>query len=533
MNEQSQNGFDSLINDAELLKKIIALGFTTATPIQSSCIPAALAGKDVIAQAQTGSGKTLAFIAPLIEKLQTSDPRKTFSLVITPTRELALQIEKVFNSLSDQISPTVLIGGVDFEKQKSSLSKDPRVVIGTPGRILDFLRQKIINLQGCEYFVLDEADEMLSMGFIDDVRAILSKLPKKRQGLFVSATISPRVEMLAQSFLQKPERISIAESEELTPKIVHQFVEVGSDLMAKPQALCDLIEVLRPVSAIIFCNTKSDTKLVEVLLRRRGFDARRINSDLSQSQRDRIMRLIRDEELRFLVATDIAARGIDIEQIDLVVNFNIHDQPETYVHRTGRTGRAGRSGTAISLISAKDWGMFHHLKKVVDFEFQKIELPSDEEVASARLSHLYEILRATSYELTSKDQLVAKKLLSDAGGYQDVSEDLVEHIAKLSRYALEHFVSLDQKSLDEEEVEEKKPSNKKQSDSREKDSANDNKPRENKPRENKPREKRAREDKERPRQERKPRNEREPQAEKEPRQDNQRQDSQRQDSNEQ
>lgn len=444
--------FDNLITETKLLKKVLDLGFSTATPIQTQCIPAALSGKDIIAQAQTGSGKTLAYLVPLIEKLSTSDKQNTFALVITPTRELALQVEHVFRSLSDEVTANILIGGVDFDKQKSALQKDNRVVVGTPGRILDFLKQKALILNNCEYFVLDEADEMLSMGFIDDVRAILARLPKKRQGLFVSATISPRIEMLAQSFLYKPTRITVAEREDLIPQIKHQYIEVDSDLMSKPLALCDLIEVLRPRSAIVFCNTKSDTKLVEVLLRRRGFDARRINSDLSQKQRDKVMRKIRDEELRFLIATDIAARGIDIEQIDLVVNYNIHEQAETYVHRTGRTGRAGRSGTAISLIGARDWGMFHHLKKVLGFEFEQIQLPTEEDIASARLSHLYEILRDSTTELHNKDLIVAKKLLADAGD----NELLIENIAKLSRFTLEHYIKLEEMSLDEEEVEEEK-----------------------------------------------------------------------------
>ena len=298
--------------------------------------------------------------------------------------------------------------------------------------------------------MLDEADEMLSMGFLQDVRAILSRLPDQRQGLFVSATITPRVDMLVHSFLSQPEHIEVSSPEEEHPDIEHFYCEVGSDLMAKPLALCDLIETQRPRSTIIFCNTKSDTTLVEALLRRRGFDARRINSDLSQSQRSRIMKKIRADELKILVATDIAARGLDIEQIELVVNYAIHDQSETYVHRTGRTGRAGRSGRAVSLVGARDFGAFHHLQKMIDVEIKKLPLPTDEEVADARLAHLYEILREEKIEVKDRDLIVSKKLLKEMGEIENAPEELENILAKLSLATVEHFVQQEAKSLEEE-----------------------------------------------------------------------------------
>jgi ATP-dependent RNA helicase DeaD len=322
--------------------------------------------------------------------------------------------------------------------------------VGTPGRILDLLRQKVLQLNRCRYFALDEADEMLSMGFIEDIRTILSRLPDRRQGMFVSATITGRVEMLARSFLTKPGLILIGDFNTDIPDIEHLYCEVGGELMAKPQALCDLIETMRPRSAIIFCNTKSDTNLVEALLRRRGFDARRINSDLNQNKRDRIMNQIRAEELQFLVATDIAARGLDIEQIDLVVNYSIHDQTETYIHRTGRTGRAGRSGKAVSLIGPRDHGAFHFLKKVVDFDFRKLPLPNEDEVADARLTHMYELIRLRSIELSERDVLVAKKLVRELGAIAEPTDELSEMVAKLCRFSVEHFIAAEAKALDEE-----------------------------------------------------------------------------------
>ncbi len=454
--------FSSIIDDAEILARLDKLGFHTPTDVQRLAVPPAMAGNDVVAQAQTGSGKTLAFSLPLLKRLYESSPSKkdTFALLIAPTRELALQIQQVITSLDDEIAPVLVIGGADEQKQRKALERDARVVVGTPGRLLDMIKRKVVKLRTCRYFVLDEADEMLSMGFIEDVRAILAKLPNKRQGMFVSATITPRVDMLANSFLSKAQQINVADFKEDKAPIEHLYCEVTGDLMAKPSALCDIIETQRPRSAIIFCNTKSDTQLVEVLLRRRGFDARRINSDLTQSQREKVIKKIRAEDLQLLVATDIAARGLDIEQIDLVVNYAIHDQPESYVHRTGRTGRAGRAGRAISLVGPRDFGAFHYLQKVVDFDFNKLELPTDEEVAAARLAHLYEILRTQEIEVDERLTMVAQKLVRDNSDIENPPEELSAAIGMLCGFATEHFVNQESKSLDEE-LEAAPPSNEK------------------------------------------------------------------------
>ncbi len=445
--------FEDLVSNSLVLEAIAKLGFTEPSPVQAAAIKPAISGKDLIIQAKTGSGKTLAFAIPLLstlyEKLGSDIPNSPFAMIISPTRELALQIADVITSISD-IEPVRIIGGADMEKQVKALKKDPRIVVGTPGRILDLIKQKKLNLQKCRYFVLDEADEMLSMGFLPDVRAILTRLPDKRQGLFVSATISPRVDMLANSFLTKAEQIITETPDSEMPDVEHFYCEVGNNIMSKPAALSDFIETWRPNSAIIFCNTKSDTELVESVLRRRGFDARRINSDLNQSQRTRIMKKIRAGELQFLIATDIAARGLDIEQIDLVVNFSIHEQPESYVHRTGRTGRAGRSGRAVSLVGPRDFGSFHFLNKVLDIEFKKIDLPTEEEVAEARLAHLYEIIRVSSLEVKDRDLLVSRKLIQDLGAIAEPPEALIEMCAKLSRFSIEHHIRSEAESLEEE-----------------------------------------------------------------------------------
>jgi len=377
--------FSQLLSDNELVKALNERGLTTPTKVQAASIPEALAGHDLIVQAQTGSGKTLAFSLPILEKLRKSpETFGTQALIVTPTRELALQVRQVITSIAPDIKPPCIIGGASARDQIAELREDSRIVVGTPGRLLDLIEQREILLRKCRQFVLDEADEMLSMGFVEEVRTILSKLPKPRQGLFFSATITPRVQMLTKSFLKDPKTIVIETDTESAPEIEHLYCNIESGITAKAIALCNIIDVHKPDSAIVFCNTKSDTELVEVYLQRRGFDARRINSDLSQKERDSIMTALRTGELRFLIATDVAARGIDIKQLDLVINYSIHDQPETYVHRTGRTGRAGRKGRALSLVGPQDFSAFYSLRKTLSVEMKELALPTAEEIEIAR-----------------------------------------------------------------------------------------------------------------------------------------------------
>ncbi|MDZ4786085.1 MAG: DEAD/DEAH box helicase [bacterium] len=368
--------FSTILNDSELVEALKARGITLATKVQAASLPEALAGHDLIIQAQTGSGKTLAFVLPLISKLRTlPDFKGTFALIVTPTRELAVQVTEVIMSIAPDIKPTCVIGGANPRAQVRSLKEDPRIVVGTPGRIMDFLQGGELNLKKCAHFVLDEADEMLSMGFVEEVKTILSRLPKPRQGFFFSATVTPRVQSLSKSFLNNPKIITIESATESAPDIEHFFCRVDGGITSKSDALVKIIEIYKPLSAIVFCNTKSDTELVEVMLKRKGLDAQRINSDLSQSQRDGIMKNLRDGTLRFLIATDVAARGIDIEQLDLVVNYSIHNESETYVHRTGRTGRAGRSGKAISLVGPHDFSAFYSLTRALTVKIKELSLP--------------------------------------------------------------------------------------------------------------------------------------------------------------
>lgn len=446
--EESPKTFKEIVTNPAVLAALEKLQITIPTPVQAQAIPCALTGKDMIVQAKTGSGKTLAFVLPLLTHVEkAADQRSTFALIVTPTRELANQITSVIAAVTDKVAPVCLIGGASMREQEEALARDHRVIVGTPGRILDFIRQRHIILRKCQYFVLDEADEMLSMGFLEEVRAILSRLPDRRQGLFVSATITPRVDMLANSFLSKPERIIINTKGEEAAPIEHLYCEVSNEITAKANAVCDFIETQRPRSTVIFCNTKSDTELVEVFLRRRGFNARRLNSDLPQRERDLIMAQIRAGELQILIATDIAARGLDVDLIDLVFNYAIPEESEVYVHRTGRTGRAGRSGRAISLVGPQDFTAFQSLKRFVNFELTKVALPTEEDVLNARLAHFYEIVRKQEIEVQQKELVLAKKLLLELGGIEEPSEEFLNLSAKLMRFTIEHCVRQEAKAV--------------------------------------------------------------------------------------
>ena len=443
--------FRDLITSPELLSSLERLGFTTPTPVQRETLPAAIAGRDVIAQAKTGSGKTLAYVLPLLSQLQQMGSRPgTYGIILAPTRELANQICEVIRSVAPEVSPACIIGGISSKAQIQDLARDRRVVVGTPGRILDLLEQREILLRSCRFFTVDEVDEMFSMDFVEDVRKILSRLPPERQGMFISATVTPRVEMLAGTFLRDPVKVIINSPAEAAPLIDHTYCSVGGEVTAKVTALCDLIETRNPRSAIIFCNTKSDTELVEVYLRRRGYDARLLNSDLNQRQRDAIVALIRAEKLRFLVGTDIAARGLDIDHIDLVVNYALPDQHESYVHRSGRTARAGRHGTAISLIGPQDFAAFRDIRRHLPLTFTEIPLPTEQDVLEARSRHITQLVESMPAERQPRELAVAEKVIAALAPGQVATPELIAMTSKLCRSLLEYQAMLAHKAAAEE-----------------------------------------------------------------------------------
>jgi ATP-dependent RNA helicase DeaD len=355
------------------------LGWRDPMPVQTATIPAMRAHRDLIVQARTGSGKTGAFGIPIVVEIDTA-LRAPQAMVLTPTRELANQVATELITIGKHRGVVCLpiYGGVGYGPQLDGLQAGPHVVVGTPGRILDHLGAGRLKLGRLRFFVLDEADELLSLGFWPDMREIERYLPPKeeRQTCLFSATMPEKVRALTRVFQREPEFVTLSEGQIAPAEIEHFFYLVSAQ--EKEQSLIRILEYEDPESAIIFCNTKDDVRYVTAFLQRRGFDADQISGDLAQAARERAMARIKAGELRYLVATDVAARGIDISDLACVISYAAPDSPEVYVHRTGRTGRAGKAGIALSLVSALDIGNFRYLQNVNRMQIAERKLPSDE-----------------------------------------------------------------------------------------------------------------------------------------------------------
>jgi ATP-dependent RNA helicase DeaD len=350
-------------------------------PVQARVIPAMRAGDDLIVKAMTGSGKTGAFGIPLVTEID-AELRACQALVMLPTRELAGQVAGELRILGKPkgVDCLPIYGGVGYAEQIEGIEAGYHIIVGTPGRILDHLGSGRLKFDKVRTLVLDEADEMLSLGFWPDMREINRHLPKGRQSCLFSATIPERVRSLSRHFLNDPKYVSLSEEHAAPQEIEHSFVVTTAQ--EKERNLVRIIEYEDPESAIIFCNTKDDVRFVTTYLQRRGFDADQISGDLSQAAREKAMGRIKKGKLRFLVATDVAARGIDISDLSHVIGYSAPMSPEVYVHRTGRTGRAGKAGTAISLVSGLDIGNFRYLQQVNKIEITERKLPTDAEIAA-------------------------------------------------------------------------------------------------------------------------------------------------------
>lgn len=352
------------------------LGFASLTPVQQASLPLSLQGQNLVIQARTGSGKTLGYALPLLAHIASvSFLERTVALIVAPTRELAQQIGDVIAKIQDMFVPVVVIGGARIRDQLDSVAQDARVVVGTPGRLLDLIRRREISMSDCRFFVLDEADEMLSMGFFEEVEQILKGIPKGSHGIFTSATLTDRVLMLADKYLPRHEKVVVTEADdgvESTGEILHYYVKIGSDLLGKADAVERLMAKFKPRSLIVFCNTKSDTDFVEAVLTKRGVSLRKMNSDLTQSMREQVLQELRNGDVQVLVATDLAARGLDIDTIDLVIHYALPDNSEVYTHRSGRTGRAGRAGTSVSIIGPGDLLTLFQMRKSSTIPFQEL-----------------------------------------------------------------------------------------------------------------------------------------------------------------
>ena len=354
-------------NVCEALRK---KGIKEATPVQEAAIPLARAGKDVIAQAQTGTGKTLAFLLPILGKIK-PQAEVAQALVVTPTRELAIQIAKVAAVVGEAagVSSLVIYGGQDIERQKQKLRRHPQLIIGTPGRLLDHLRRSTIDLSQVNKVVLDEADEMMRLGFIEDVEVLLKASANDRQLMLFSATMPDRIKALAARYMRAPENIKI-NSENVTLDAIEQVI-IDTTEEQKIDRLCECINGDNPYLAMVFCHTKQRAHMVTMALAARGYLVDELHGDLSQVQRALVLKRFRKAELQILCATDIAARGLDIEGVTHVFNYDIPHDAESYIHRIGRTGRAGQQGKAVTFVNARQYDLLRRIETGIKNRIRK------------------------------------------------------------------------------------------------------------------------------------------------------------------
>ncbi|HEX6036676.1 DEAD/DEAH box helicase [Longimicrobium sp.] len=402
------NAFADLGIAPEILTALEGLGYEEPTPIQVRAIPILLGGRDVIGRAATGTGKTAAFALPLVQRV---DPASGSiqALVMAPTRELAVQVAEATHKYGARRGVRVLAvyGGQDISRQLRELRRGVHVVVGTPGRLLDHIRRGSLDLSGTGYVVLDEADEMLDMGFIEDIEAILDALPSERQTALFSATFPPRIADLARKALKEPERVTI-EREKLDTPLVRQVAYLVPR-QHKLEALARVLDVEAPTSAIIFCRTRTEVDELTAALGVRGYHPEALHGGLAQAQRDRVMTRFRQGTADLLIATDVAARGLDVEHVSHVVNYDIPQTPEVYVHRIGRTGRAGREGTALTLVLPRERFLLRAIERTTGQPIEHARVPKSQEVRErkrARLSDAVRDLIATGEGLEPFRQMV-------------------------------------------------------------------------------------------------------------------------------
>jgi ATP-dependent RNA helicase DeaD len=379
--------FDDLGLSEPVRKALRDVGYESPSPIQAATIPPMLAGRDVVGLAQTGTGKTAAFALPVLSNLDVADKKAPQVLVLAPTRELALQVSEAFGRYAARMKGVQVLpvyGGQGYGIQLSALRRGVHVVVGTPGRIMDHLEKRTLDLSALRFLVLDEADEMLKMGFAEDVDTILASTPATKQVALFSATMPPQIRRIAEKHLNDPVEIRVENQSRTADNITQRWLTVSYP--RKVDALTRILEVENFEGMIVFVRTKNETETLAEKLRARGFSATAINGDIAQVQRERTVNQLRDGKLDILVATDVAARGLDVERISHVVNYDIPTDPEAYVHRIGRTGRAGRSGDAISFVTPREKGLLRHIERSTRQKITPMDLPSVDDVNTTRLA---------------------------------------------------------------------------------------------------------------------------------------------------
>ena len=394
--------FRELGLDENILRAIDAMGFEEPSKIQAEVIPVLLEGHDVIGQAQTGTGKTLAFGAPILSRIRKSEG-KINSIILTPTRELAIQVNDELNRIAKftKVKLLPVYGGQPIERQISALRRGIDIVVGTPGRVLDLIRRKVIDLGSISFLVLDEADEMLNMGFIDDIEEIIKNSNEDRQTMLFSATMPSEIKKLAKRYMKaETKHIAILKSSMTVATVDQYYYEIKNK--DRFESLCRILDVDEPSSAIIFCKTKRGVDELVEGLQGRGYSAEGMHGDMNQNQRINTLRKFKEGSVEFLIATDVAARGIDVENVTHVINYDLPQEIESYVHRIGRTGRANREGVAYTLVTAREYMSLKQIEKATKSKIRRREIPTVDEIFSSKyknmLSRINETLEGDSYK---------------------------------------------------------------------------------------------------------------------------------------
>lgn len=446
------NSFTATNLSPEILRAIGELGFETPTPIQQQTIPfITSSSQDLIALAQTGTGKTAAFSLPVIDMLDANN-RDIQLLVLCPTRELCLQINRDIQSYTKylpKIKSVAVYGGNSIREQIKDLHQKPQIVVGTPGRIIDMIGRGVLKLAHIYWLVLDEADEMLSMGFKEDLETIIAETPEEKQTLLFSATMSREVERISKNFLNRPHRISVGHINEVKKNISHEYYVVQHN--QKKEALRRLIDVSPNQYSIVFCRTRRETQEVADFLMQLGYAADALHGDLSQAQRDTVMKKFRLKNITILVATDVAARGLDVDSLTHVIHYTLPDDPEIFVHRSGRTGRAGNNGIAISLVKPSESRKLANIKKESKINIEEKTVPTGEEIMKAQIQGIFDKLLTTEEAYFEIDATHLPDLSAVS------KEDLIHKIVQLQlkNIALHYQKCNDLKEVDFTEEREK------------------------------------------------------------------------------
>lgn len=425
--DNESTGFERLGLPSDVLAAVKTVGFETPSPIQSETIPHLMNGNDVVGLAQTGTGKTAAFALPILSRIDVAE-RSPQALVLAPTRELALQVADSFQSFADHLGKIQVLpiyGGQAYGIQLSGLRRGAQIVVGTPGRVIDHLEKGSLDISNLRYLVLDEADEMLNMGFQEDVERILADTPEEKQVALFSATMPNGIRRISKQYLNDPQEISVKSETRTATNITQSYLNVAH--RNKLDALTRILEVTEFEAMIMFVRTKHETEELAEKLRARGFSAAAINGDIAQAQRERTVDQLKDGRLDILVATDVAARGLDVERISHVLNYDIPHDTESYVHRIGRTGRAGRSGEAILFVTPRERRMLRSIERATNASLKEMELPSVDDVNEARKTKFADSITAS---LEDKQLDIFRTLIKSYAEEHDVPlEDIAAALA--------------------------------------------------------------------------------------------------------